>query len=493
MNAQTVISALVLCATVLGMTSVGHAATPERPNVLFIAIDDMNDWIGAFNGRAKTPNIDRLASQGLLFTNAHCVVPACNPSRTALMTGQRPETTKQFGNQGNFRDQPGGADRVTLPQHFRASGYEAVAAGKIFHYGRGGNEEPDPISDPQSWNAQRKGWIGTGGHDLYLDENGWGKWHGGEFKEYLGKYGVWGPIPDKTEETHDWKSADYCAQYLKKSHDKPFFLACGIFRPHSPQLAPQKYFDMYPLEEIVLPEVPEDDFDDIPAIAHKNFSTDFFVDGVKAKGEWKKAVQGYLASMTFADDCVGHLLKALDDSEYKDNTIVVLWTDHGWQLGHKNRWEKFTLWRQSTHTPLMFKVPGVTKPGGVCERAVSFLDIYPTLSALCGLPERPELEGHSLVPLMEDPKRKWKYPAVISNSWGEDYSVEYEQWNYIRYQDGSEELYDHTNDIHEFRNLAGLAKYDDIKRQLAKWIPGSEAKPELQTPESTRVRKRHAE
>lgn len=441
-----------------------------RPlNVLMIAIDDMNNWIGALAGPAQTPHIDRLARQGLLFTNSYCVVPACNPSRVALMTGQRPETTGQFTNEGNFRERPGGAERVTLAQYLRQFGYEATAAGKIFHQPRGTKAQANPLSDPISWNDQRKGSIGTRGHNLYLNEEGWAQWHGGTIKGYLGEFGVWGPIDDALEETGDFQSAAYCADYLKQPHGKPFFLACGIFRPHSPQLAPQKYFDRFPLDQIALPLVPDDDMQDIPKIAQKNFSTPF-VQEVRKRNQWKLAVQGYLASMAFADDCVGHLLEALDKSDYRDNTIVLFWTDHGWQLGHKWRWEKFSLWKQGTQSPLIIRTPGMKTAGQRCDRAVSFLDIYPTVADLLGL-SRPEgLEGTSLVPLLENPTALRSIPAVVTYNAG-NHSVVLDHWNYIRYKDGSEELYDHRRDPDEFKNLAGLPRYRARMDALKQWLP----------------------
>ncbi|VGO13323.1 Arylsulfatase [Pontiella desulfatans] len=450
----------------------------EKPmNVVMIAIDDMNNWVGCLEGRAQTPNIDRLAKQGMLFSNAYCVVPACNPSRTAIMTGLRPETTGQFGNEGDFRLRPGGEQWVTIPQHFREHGYEAVAAGKIFHKERQSLEEPNPISDPVSWNDQWVGEHGTEGHENYLNAEGWAKWHNGRFGNYLGKFGVWGPCPEPKEETGDWNAAGYIADYVAQKHDKPFFAACGIFRPHEPLLAPQEYFDMFPLDEIELPNVPEDDFDDIPKIAHRNFSSNFFLKGVKEMGEWKKAVQAYLACMAFADDCVGRVIDAVENSPNADNTIIILWTDHGWQLGHKHRWEKFSLWRQGTNSPLIYKVPGLTKPGSRCERAATFLDIYPTLSELCGLPIRPELEGQSIVPLLKDPSRDWKVPAVITDHYGPDYSIVLDQWNYIVYRDGSEELYDHSKDPDEFTNLANNPEYTVVKKRLAKWVPTLKTNP----------------
>lgn len=471
----------------VGCQRLPQVERPGQPlNVVMIAIDDMNNWVGAMGGRAKTPNIDRLARQGVLFTNAHCVVACCNPSRTALWTGLRPETTGQFGNDGCFRNREGGQQIVTMAQHFRANGYETAAAGKLFHQPAGVGAQPHPVSDPQSWDRQHRGWIGTSGHDLYVNDNGMAKWHNGKFTGYLGQFCLWGPCPEKKEETGDWQSADYCAQYLGQAHDKPFFLSCGLFRPHSPQLAPQEFFDMYPLESIVLPEAPADDFNDIPQCAQSNFSSEFFLKGVRDMGQWKQAVQGYLASMSFADACVGHLLDALDKSQYRDNTVVVLWTDHGWHLGDKHRWEKYSLWKQVTNAPLIIKAPGVTRPGGVCRRAVSFLDLYPSLSEACGLPLRPELEGHSLLPLLRKPKAAWPHAAVTSDYYTQSYSVACEQWNYIRYEDGSEELYDHDADPMELKNLAADPRHGELKRKLAGFIPTPRSHPQWRTPAQER-------
>jgi len=460
--------------------------TEEEPmNILMIAIDDMNNWVKAWGGQAITPNIDRLAAEGIQFQNAHCVVPACNPSRTALLTGLRPETTGQYENPNNFRDKPGGMDITTLPQFLQSMGYETVGAGKVFHKQRGTREEPMPMSDPVSWDYQWKGNIGTPGIQLFRDEEGNGAWlEGADSFEglpivgYIRKSDVWGPIDVPKEECGDWQMADFCADYLQQDHDKPFFLACGIFRPHSPQIAPREYFDLYPLDKIQLPDPPEEDMKDIPEIAKTNFSTGY-ARLLRAKGKWRIAVQAYLASMSFADDCVGHVLESLENSQYKDNTIVVFWSDHGWQLGHKDRWEKFTLWHQSTNAPMVIKTPQ-SKAAGICETPVSFLDIYPTVVDLLGYPQPEYLEGHSLTPLLEDVQYDWPWPAVICHyEWPHKvegpkhhhHSVEFKNWNYILYTDGSEELYDHRNDPIEFYNLAGDPSNRQLMDDLKKWIP----------------------
>ncbi len=445
------------------------------PNIVMIAIDDMNDWIGSWGGQAITPNIDKLAKEGRMFRNSFCIAPVCNPSRASLMTGQRPETTGLYENIGNFRDNPGGMERITIPQYLRNYGYEAVAAGKIFHNPRGAGEEPLERSDDISWDYQWRGGLGTPGHHLFLNEEGYAKWLDGAnldgVDSYLRRFGVWGPIPHSKEECGDWQIADFGVQYLEKEHEKPFFLALGIFRPHSPQIAPRKYFDMYPPDQIDMPFIPHDEMDDIPEIAQTNWSTPF-VNLVMEKGEWKNAVQGYLASMSFADDCVGHFMNALDNSKYRDNTIVIFWSDHGFQLAHKQRWEKHTLWRQATRSPMIIRLPeGMMEPG-VTLAPVSLLDIYPTIVDLLGNEQPDYLEGHSLVPLLENPDYPRKEPAVVTYRPG-NHSVLFQNWNYIRYRDGSEELYDHDSDPGEFSNLALDPAYGAVLEKLGEWVPAS--------------------
>jgi len=461
----------------------------EKPmNIIMIAIDDMNNWAGTWEGIAKTPNIDLLTKEGTQFKNAHCVVPACNPSRVAILTGQRPETTGQYTNEGNFRDRSGGKERITLPQFLMSKGYETIEAGKIFHHPVGTGEIPKPLSDPISWTYQHKTQTGTPGSNLYQDENGYAKWlkgedsfEGVEIKDYIRRHGIWGSIPYSKQECGDWKIAEFATEYLQKEHNDPFFLACGIFRPHSPQLAPQEYFNMYPLDSIQLPDAPISDLYDVPEIAKSNWSSSFARKLKTDTLEWKKAVQAYLACCTFADDCVGKIIDGLNNSRYKENTMVVLWTDHGWQLGHKDRWEKFSLWNQSTNSPFILKLPQ-NKHSLVIETPVSFLDIYPTIIDILGYNKPEYLEGHSLTPLMKNPHATWNFPAVITYQEGNN-SVRFQNWNYIHYQDGSEELYDLTTDPNEFTNLANKEDYKDIIDELKMYLPQVHTKQDNYIPE----------
>ena len=440
-------------------------ANNEKLNIVYIAVDDLNRWIGVLGGQAKTPNIDKLAADGMLFTNGHCVVPACNPSRVAIMTGLRPETTGQFTNEGNFREKPGNANRLTMAQYLQKNGYETIAAGKIFHQPRGKDSIPNPLSDPISWDVQNVSNVGTTGHQLFLDKNNQAAWLEGAMakhgagstgESYISKFGVWGVTPEKKEQTADWKNAVYAANYLKEKHEKPFFLACGIFRPHSPQIAPQEFFDLYPLDSIKMHELPEDDMLDIPEHIRKNFSTEF-VGHVKAKNQLKKAVQGYLASVSYADACIGELLIGLDNGPNKNNTIVVLWTDHGWQLGHKDRWEKFSLWDIATNTPLIIKHPKINNASKVINQPVSLLDLYPTMLDFIGLNKPSDLEGVSLEPFFKNPNYHRKEPAIITFEEG-NVSVRKGDWNYIQYKNKTEELYNHSNDPMEYTNIVGKSE-----------------------------------
>lgn len=448
----------------------------KQYNLLFIAIDDMNNWIGANGGQAITPNIDAFAAKGINFTNAHCVVPACNPSRTALMTGQRPETTNQFENAGNFRNNAGGKERITLGQFLQTKGYETVAAGKIFHHAAGRGANPNPISDPISWTFQNKSETGIAGDKEYLDDKGQAKWLEGAMRSdfetkkepsYLSHSGVWGVATEPKEQSGDWKNAQYCAEYLQKKHDKPFFLACGISRPHAPLIAPKEYFDLYPIDKIKMHELPDDDLDDVPKIAKSNFSTPF-TKLVREKGQLRNAVQAYLASMSFADACVGEVLKSLEKSPNRENTVVVFWSDHGWQLGHKNRWEKYSLWHQATNAPFIVYVPN--QKGGICDEAVSYLDIFPTLMELMNFEKPSFLEGNSFISQLNNPKKKREIPAVISYPKG-SHAVVLKDWHYIHYEDGSEELYNHKNDPNEFKNIAKNSDNEAIIKKLKKFIP----------------------
>ncbi|MBT6153222.1 MAG: sulfatase [Planctomycetaceae bacterium] len=426
----------------------------DQPNVLFIAVDDLNDWIGCLGGHpdCKSPNIDALARRGMLFTHSYCAVPACNPSRAALMTGIRPWTSGVYQNSQPWR--PAMPKAVTLPQHFMANGYQAVGSGKIYH-GR--------YPDPPSWHN-------------YLSKGADPKPSQAVLADPRSRAGgvIWGVLDVDDSKMDDHKMVDYAVEYLKQKHEKPFFLACGLFRPHMPWQVPRKYYDMYPPEKITLPDVPANDLDDVPTAGVKMARPKGDHATMLRTGNWRHAVQAYLASISFADAEVGRLMKALDASPYSGNTIVVLWGDHGWHLGEKSHWRKFALWEEATRAPLIMVAPGITKPGSVCRRTVDFMHIYPTLAELCGLPIGDQLEGRSMLPLLKNPAAEWKLPAITTHG-RNNHAVRSERWRYIRYANGDEELYDHDADPMEWKNLASKSQLAKVKRELAAWLPKKNA------------------
>lgn len=433
-------------------------STQSRPNVLFIAIDDLNDWVGCLGGHpdVKTTNLDRLAKRGVLFTNAHCSAPACNPSRASLLTGIRPSTSGVYSNRQPWRKVL--ADAVTLPQHFMANGYHVIGGGKIFH---------GTFPDPTSWHEYFPSKEKTRPVDpkpANRPLNGIPKARNFD----------WGPVDVPDEEMGDWKVADWVIEQLGKRYDKPFFLACGFLRPHLPWYVPRKYFDMYPLEKVTLPNINENDLDDVPPIGKRFAKPEKDHKRVIEYKQWRKAVQAYLASISFVDACVGRVIKALDKSPYSNNTVIVLWSDHGWHLGEKLHWRKFALWEEATHNPLIIIAPLITQVSRRYPQPVSLIDIYPTLIDLCALPTKEELEGKSLLPLLKDPKANWDRPALTTHG-RNNHSLRSQRWRYIHYSDGTEELYDHNNDPLEWNNLANDPKYADIKSQFAKWLPKTNA------------------
>ena len=454
---------ILLLALTMFLSASLHAA---KPNVLFIAIDDLNDWIGALGGhpQARTPNLDRLAKRGVLFTRAYCAAPSCNPSRAALMTGILPSTSGVYHNSQPWR--PAMPKAVTLPQHFTQHGYWSAGSGKIYH-----GRYPDPASWQTYFPDQKKN-KPTDPLPAERPINGIPKT----------AHFDWGPVAKPSKAMGDYQVADWIIGQLNREHDKPFFLACGIYRPHLPWYVPQKYFDLFNESEIQLPPTIKDDLNDVPAAGVKMAKPQGDHAKVSKHNQWQKAVHGYLASIAFADEQVGRVLNALEKSSHASNTIIVLWTDHGWHLGEKEHWRKFTLWERAGRTPVMFVVPkGISKAlaqgtqaGTRVDRPVGLIDIYPTLLDLCGLSENKALEGQSLVPLLANSKAKWDRPALTTFG-RNNHALRTPQWRYIRYGDGSEELYDHQTDPNEWTNLADKPQHAGLKKELAKWFPKKNA------------------
>ncbi|OWK46492.1 sulfatase [Fimbriiglobus ruber] len=435
--------------------------TAAKPNVLFIAIDDLRDWVGFLgDNQVKTPNMDRLAARGLTFTRSYCAAPVCNPSRTALMSGLRPGSTGVYENNADWRT-TNAAGVTHLTKHFMANGYFASGAGKIYH----GSYPPpkDYWNDFANQGAEEddtpKAKKGKPGDD---------SWGFGNFQ--------FGPTTGGDDSLADYHIVSYCVKELRKKHDKPFFLACGLHKPHLPWHVPQKYFDLYPLDQIKLPPVKENDLADVPPAGFRMAKPAGDHKKIVEAGKWKEAVRAYLATISYCDAMVGRLIDEFDKSAYRDNTVVVLWSDHGWHLGEKEHWRKFALWEEATRSPAVYIVPGLTKPGTVCERTVDHMSLYPTLCDLCGLDTPKHVQGKSIKSLLGDPAAPWADPAVTTYLHN-NHAVRTEKWRYIRYADGSEELYDHAADPHEWTNLATAEKYAGVKKDLAKWLP-TENKPD---------------
>ncbi|MDB5387940.1 MAG: arylsulfatase family protein [Planctomycetaceae bacterium] len=459
---RSLIRALIFIVLVGANATISLAESVEkpaasRPNVLFIAIDDLNDWIGCLKGhpQAKTPRIDQLASRGTLFSNAHCQAPLCNPSRSSLLTGLRPSTTGIYGLAPGIRDVAALKQTVTLPQHFAKQGYFTSHFGKVFH---------DGSIPPALRAAEFDVWGIAPGMPLPPRK----------FVETPSEIKPmdWGVFPTDDREQCDWKIADAAIEQLHSMpQGKPFFLAVGFRLPHVPCFASQKWFDQFPAEQIQLPLVNEQDRDDIPPFAwflHWKLPEPR-LSWLKKAQQWRPLVRAYLASTTFMDSQVGRVLDELDRTGLRENTIVVLWSDHGWHLGEKGITGKNSLWERSTRVPLIFAGPGI-KHGSTCSQPVELLDLYPTLIDLCALPPQNGVEGHSLVPQLNDPQKPRIWPAITTHNQN-NHTVRSENWRYIRYADGSEELYDHRSDPHEWTNLAQDVKSAPNKAELIRWLP----------------------
>jgi iduronate 2-sulfatase len=454
----------------------------KKYNVLFISVDDLNTDMGAYGHKlVKTPNFERLAQRGVQFNKAYCQYPLCNPSRASILTGLKPDVTKVYDLKTSFRNTI--PDVVTLPQLFKNNGYYSARVGKIYHYGVPGEIGTNGMDDPKSWDKV----INPKGRDR-SDEpkltRFMPKVNLGVGLTYLAAEGT-------DEEQTDGISATEAIKLLEQNRNNAFFLAVGFFRPHLPFIAPKKYFDMYPLDKIELPNEPANDLDDIPEAALYTKPSDWGL----TEAQQKEAIRGYYAVVSFMDAQVGRLLDALDNLKLSDNTIIVLWSDHGFNLGEHGQWEKRSLFEKSAKAPLLISVPGMQK-GIPSNRTVEMLDIYPTLAELCNLNAGADLSGISLVPLLKNPEIKWDKPAYSQvlmtdptgkettrqvgfpvadinypdNSMGR--SIRTERWRYTEWDNGKfgTELYDEQNDPGEITNLAKNSKYKNQAQKLSKLL-----------------------
>jgi arylsulfatase A-like enzyme len=439
-------------------------ATDKPPaNVLFIAFDDLNAWInclGVYPGTVLTPNIDALAASGTLFTNAHCAIPLCNASRISTLTGLSPLQTGVFGNGTLWRDQPGMSAIKTLPNIFRTHGYRAIGSGKIFHH-------HDKVSWDDYWPNNANGFP-----DEPVKPNNERPRKGGPPQYRLDATFDWSATDTPVEKMPDYQVADWIIKQFQqaKPHtttSKPLFIGYGLGKPHLPWYLPKHYFDLYPLDSVQLPAILQNDLDDVPA-AGRALVNEYLHKDIVRQGFWKQAVQAYLASMTFADEQLGRVLQALKQSALADNTVIVLWSDHGWHLGEKLQWRKLTLWEEATHIPLIVSGLGV-QAGKRCAASVSSLDIAPTLLEMAGIPAAAHMVGHSFKTLLTGEQQHWPHPAITTWQSG-NHALRNDRFRYIRYADGSEELYDHHNDPNEWHNLAREEKHQIARNELAKQL-----------------------
>jgi len=452
-----------LFAVLLCFTSPG-AVSAARPNVLFIVADDLNDWVGCLGGhpQTRTPNLDRLAARGTLFANAHVQAPLCNPSRVSVMTGLRPSTTGIYGLAPSHRNAAATREVVTLPQHFARHGYLTASFGKVFHHNspadrRYTNEftvwgiAPMPRLPPQKF-------VATPDPEPWMD---------------------WGVFPPEDNDQGDVQVANAALRQLAAvPPGRPWFVAVGFFLPHVPCYVSQPWFDLFPPEaEIVLPPWVADDRADVPDFAwllHWK-QPEPRLSWLRENRQWRPLLRAYLASIAFLDAQVGRLLAGLETSGQHTNTIVVFWSDNGWHLGEKDITGKNSLWERSTRVPLIFAGPGVAR-GAVCHQPVELLDLYPTLAALAGLPPPAPVEGRSLVPQLRRASARRAAPAITTHN-PNNHAVRSAHWRYIRYADGSAELYDHRTDPHEWTNRVHEPRLARVVREHARWLPTNNVPP----------------
>ena len=438
---------------------------PPRPNVLLIAVDDLNTSLGCYaHPLVKSPNMDRLAARGGRFDCAYCQYPLCNPSRSSLLSGLRPDTSHIYDNGTPIRKVF--PDIVTLPQLFKNNGYFSGRVGKIYHYGVPGQIGTSGLDDPPSWNE----FVNPRGRDRD-DEADVINFTP---SRQLGAALCWMEAKGTDEEQTDGKVAAETIRLLEEHKGKPFFIAAGFYRPHVPDIATQKYFELYPLEKVTLPQEPPEHITNIRPIALTTKPLNYGIEEEKLR-RFKRA---YFASISFVDAQIGKVLDALDRLKLADNTIVVLFGDHGWSLGEHGQWQKQLLFEEVARVPLIIALPK-TSVTGVSPRTVELVDIYPTLVDLCGLPRPEKPEGRSVKMLLDNPRAHWAVPAVTQQVRNQEgtrimgYSVRTERWRYTEWDDGKagSELYDHNADPHEWRNLAHDPQYSRIVSMMKKLLP----------------------
>lgn len=471
MNLRLVIL-LTFC--VVWANPTASATADDHPNVLLIMVDDLNDWIGCLQGHPQTltPNMDRLAERGILFTNAHCAAPICRASRTALFCGRYPDQTGVYDNTGKTP-----ARDLHLPVHLEASGYETLGTGKLLH-SKSSTYFDDYFTTEQRWSPFSKEQVlytpdelpskssdtprhavqaGPGDRDWILPLNGLTSER--KPNEPAGESFDWGPVAVAYNEMGDVLITNWALEQIRKSRSQPFFMGVGFYRPHIPLFAPQQDFERLPsTPEIQLPAILASDLDDIGELG-RQWALEAMTAGthelVTQHQQWRQATRAYLACVTFVDRQIGRILDALDSSPHADNTWIILCSDHGWHLGEKQHWGKMTGWQRATRVPLMIVPPQqqTTARGQRCAEPVNLIDLYPTLLEVCHVPVKAGLSGVSLTPWIADPALTTNRSVVTTFGPG-NHALSTRDWRLIRYSNGEEELYDLTNDPHEWFNLA---------------------------------------
>lgn len=452
-----IVVAFMACFVLLGYSSANAQAKKEKINFLFIAIDDMNDWTGFLGGhpQASTPNLDKLADKGTNFTNAHCSAPGCSPSRNALLYGIEPFNSGLYP----FYDE-GVHDKIkdkytSIPQLLKENGYTTHGAGKI-HHGR--------IGDPIEW-TDFLDRSNTKVKKVFAEGEGYQVGNKSKMS--------FRPTIQSEEENVDYKVASYGVDFLKEKHEEPFFLAIGIVKPHLPFDAPKRFFDALP-KEITPPEIMKSDLNDIPSAGLKMRKAGDNNKFTKEK-KWNDVRRAYLACISWADYNIGRVLEALEESEYADNTVVIVWSDHGYHLGEKMAFKKFTLWERATKVPFIIYDPRIKQKDQIDE-AISLINVYKTISEMAGIDAPDYVDGQSLLPVISKKKSKEKFDYPVVTSWGKgNYAVRSKDYRLIRYYDGSEELYAHDRDSNEWNNVADNEEFASVKEELMNYLPKSEA------------------
>lgn len=433
----------------------GHCLA-EKPNVLFISVDDLNDWAG-YRGHSQviSPNMDRLAKAGTWFSKAYCQYPVCGPSRASVMSGlyyHQLGSPKLQAEDQFVEEKVQSMGSELLHGYMRKHGYKTMAVGKILH--RHLPEENLDLSGGRGkWNHNRN----KKGKQV---ESNWNS------SKTLTD---WAHYDGEESEMSDSKAADWAVERLEEDHEKPFMLMLGFLRPHTPWHVPKKYFDLYEREKLTIPAYKKDDLEDVPEAGKETINDGYpRTEWAKQENQWQHIIQSYLASISFVDSKIGQVLDALDASPYRDNTIVVLWSDHGYHMGEKNTFQKHTLWERSASAPLIISLPpsmNGEKYQGRTDGVVGLIDLYPTLVDLCGLPANDKVVGRSLKPLILNHGADWDYPALTYRKDGGK-SIRDQRYRYIEYGDGSMELYDHEKDPNEWRNLAANPEYTEVLKSL---------------------------